>query len=407
MFFRKKKDTKTSGQSPTSKPSIFNPEKMKIMEQPLTKRFIVDAAGSEVIYSSSKDAFVLVKFGRECTMQTIDRIEAFIDWYRALPDSGVFSAMYNPLYPEANTTRIKDGPEASLGGFISYVLSPEIKTIFLGTVVKPIVCDIKDKKETARTMENMWIDEMRHERSILELRSKKRRIYASLTSRLGGLQVSPSMVYNSDTGVDEFVFIKRKQSIMLGPFFEEPTKILNKYAYHELDSGGKKRFRSYGFLNIGNLMGKMGRGSGDITKGSPIEILLLKKETIDIVKSRKDFEQMGRDTRLSNVLKGLAGTGIPCSLNVIWEPIVLSDFKERLHRDDKYSQMKSRDRQVTESDNMQMGPKYSGVSRTIVSPLQDQGFMGQTYRTQYLWRGLQRGLFNANVLLAVSSEGDT
>ncbi|MGB8217410.1 MAG: DUF87 domain-containing protein [Candidatus Methanoperedens sp.] len=407
MLFGKKRGAQASEQSSTSKLSIFNPEKIKMMEQPLTKRFIVDAAGSEVIYSSSKDAFVLIKVGRGCVIQTIDRIEAFIDWYRALPDSGVFSAMYNPLYPEANTTRIKDGPEASLGGFISYVLSPEIKTIFLGTVVKPIVCDLKNKKETARIMENMWIDEKKHEKSIIELRSKKRRIYTSITSRLGGLQVSPSMVYNSDTGVDEFVFIKRKQSIMLGPFFEEPTKILNKYAYHELESGGKKRIRAYGFLNIGNLMGKMGRGSGDITKGSPIEILVLKKETIDIAKSRKDFEEMGRDTRLSNVLKGLAGTGISCSLNVIWEPINLNDFKERLHRDDKYSQMKSRDRQVTESDNMQMGPKYSGVSRTIVSPLQDQGFLGQTYRTQYLWRGLQRGLFNANVLLAVASEGDT
>ncbi len=405
MLFGKKKDAHASEQ--ISKLSSFNPKKIKTIEQPLTKPYIVDAAGSEVIYSSAKDAFVLIKVGHGCVIQTIDRIESFIDWYRALPDSGVFSAMYNPLYPEANTTRIKDGPEASMGGFISYVLSPEIKAIFLGTVVKPIICDIKDKKETDRLMENMWIDEKKHEKSILELRSKKRRIYASLTSRLGGLQVSPSMVYNPDTGVDELIFIRRKQSIMLGPFFEEQTKILNKYAYHELVSNGKKKYKSYGFLNIGNLMGKMGRGSGDITKGSPIEILVLKKETIDIAKSRKDFEEMDRDTRLSNVLKGLAGTGIPCSLNVIWEPIILSDFKERLHRDDKYSQMKSRDRQVTESDNMKIGPKYSGVSRTIVSPLQDQGFMGQTYRTQYLWRGLQRGLFNANVLLAVASEGDT
>lgn len=391
----------------SSKTNIFKPEKVKTIEQPMTKPYIVDAAGSEVIYSSAKDAFVLVKFGRGCTMQTIDRVDAFIDWYRALPDSGVFSALYNPLYPEANTTKEKDGPEASVGGFISYVLSPEIKTIFLGTVVKPIVCDIKDKKETDRTMENMWIDEKRHERSILELRSKKRRVYASLTSRLGGLQVSPSMVYNPDTGVDEFVFIKRKQNIMLGPFFEQPTKAYNKYAYHEFEYGGKKRVRSYGFLNIGNLMGKMGRGAGDVIKGSPIEILVLKKETIDIAKSRKDFDQMDRDTRLSNMLKGLAGTGIPCSLNVIWEPIMLKDFKERLHRDDKYSQMKSRDRQVVEMDNMRIGMKYSGMSRTIVSPLQDQGFMGQTYRTQYLWRGLQRGLFNANVILAIASEGDT
>ncbi len=391
----------------SSKTNIFKPEKVKTIEQPMTKPYIVDAAGSEVIYSSAKDASVLVKFGCGCTLQTIDRVDAFIDWYRALPDSGVFSALYNPLYPEANTTKEKDGPEASVGGFISYVLSPEIKTIFLGTVVKPIVCDIKDKKEIDRTMENMWIDEKRHERSILELRSKKRRIYASLTSRLGGLQVSPSMVYNPDTGVDEFVFIKRKQNIMLGPFFEQPTKAYNKYAYHEFEYGGKKRVRSYGFLNIGNLMGKMGRGAGDVIKGSPIEILVLKKETIDIAKSRKDFDQMDRDTRLSNVLKGLAGTGISCSLNVIWEPIVLKDFKERLHRDDKYSQMKSRDRQVVEMDNMRIGMKYSGMSRTIVSPLQDQGFMGQTYRTQYLWRGLQRGLFNANVILAIASEGDT
>ncbi len=391
----------------SSKTNIFKPEKVKTIEQPMTKPYIVDAAGSEVIYSSAKDAFVLVKFGRGCTMQTIDRVDAFIDWYRALPDSGVFSALYNPLYPEANTTKEKDGPEASVGGFISYVLSPEIKTIFLGTVVKPIVCDIKDKKEIDRTMENMWIDEKRHERSILELRSKKRRVYASLTSRLGGLQVSPSMVYNPDTGVDEFVFIKRKQNIMLGPFFEQPTKAYHKYAYHEFEYGGKKRVRSYGFLNIGNLMGKMGRGAGDVIKGSPIEILVLKKETIDIAKSRKDFDQMDRDTRLSNMLKGLAGTGIPCSLNVIWEPIMLEDFKERLHRDDKYSQMKSRDRQVVEMDNMRIGMKYSGMSRTIVSPLQDQGFMGQTYRTQYLWRGLQRGLFNANVILAIASEGDT
>jgi hypothetical protein len=391
----------------SSKTNIFKPEKVKTIGQPATKPYIVDAAGSEVINSNAKDAFVLVKFGRGCTMQTIDRIEAFIDWYRALPDSGVFSALYNPLYPEANTTKEKDGPEASVGGFISYVLSPEIKTIFLGTVVKPIVCDIKDKKEIDRTMENMWIDEKRHERSILELRSKKRRVYASLTSRLGGLQVSPSMVYNPDTGVDEFVFIKRKQNIMLGPFFEQPAKAYNKYTYHELECGGKKRVRSYGFLNISNLMGKMGRGAGDIMKGSPIEILVLKKETIDIAKSRKDFDQMDRDTRLSNVLKGLAGTGISCSLNVIWEPVMLKDFKERLHRDDKYSQMKSRDRQVVEMDNMKIGMKYSGMSRTIVSPLQDQGFMGQTYRTQYLWRGLQRGLFNANVLMAVASEGDT
>jgi hypothetical protein len=407
MLFGKKKSYSASEQSTISKLSIFNPEKIKTIAQPLTKQYIVNVGGSEVIYSSAKDAFVLIKFGCGCVIQTLDRIEAFIDWYRALPDSGVFSAMYNPLYPEANTTRIKDGPEASLGGFISYVLSPEIKTIFIGTVVKPIVCDLKDKKEITRIMENMWIDENKHKKSILELRSKKRRIYASLTSRLGGLQVSSSMIYNPDTGDDEFVFIKRKQSIMLGPFFEQPTKVYNKYAYHELVSNGKKKYKSYGFLNIGNLMGKMGRGAGDITKGSPIEILVLKKETIDIVKSRKDFEEMGRDTRLSNVLKGLAGTGIPCSLNVIWEPINLSDFKERLHRDDKYSQMKSRDRQVTESDNMQMGMKYSGVSRTIVSPLQDQGFMGQTYRTQYLWRGLQRGLFNANMLLIISSEGDT
>nr|WAH99882.1 MAG: DUF87 domain-containing protein [Candidatus Methanoperedens sp.] len=376
-------------------------------QPPEIKRFKVDASGPEVIYSNNKDAFVLIKFVNSCSMQTIDKLDAFIDGYRALPDSGIFSALYNPLFPEADTIKEKAGPEASVSGFISYVLSPEINTIFMGTMVKPMLCDVKNPKQMERIVEHLWTDVKKQEQSILDLRNKKRRLYASFTSRLGGLQLSTSMKYNPENGIDDFEFIKRKQNIMLGPFFEQTTKIYkkNRYAYHELENNGKKNVRAYGFVNIGNLMGKIGRGAGNIIKGSPIEVLILKKETTDIVKSRTDFERMYRDARLSTVLKGLAGTRIPCSLNVIWEPVILKDFKERLHRDDKYTQMKSRDKEITESDHLQIGPKYSGISRTTASLLQKHEFDGQLWRSQYLWRGLQRGIFYANIILETAGEG--
>ncbi len=391
-------------------------QSISAVQPPEIKRFTVDVAGPEVIYTNNKDAFVLVNFARNCTMQAIDKLDAFIDGYRALPDSGIFSALYNPLYPEAHTIKEKAGPEASVSGFISYVLSPEINTIFMGTMVRPLPhdadvdVDVKDPKQIERAVEQLWTDYKKHEQIILELRNKKCRIYASFTSRLGGMQLSTSMKYNPEKGTDDFEFIKRKQNIMLGPFLEHPTSIYKKYkyayAYHELENSGKRIVRAYGFVNIGNLMGKMRRGAGDIIKGSPIEVLVLKKETTDIIKSRTDFERLYRDARLSTVLKGLAGSRIPCSLNVIWEPVILKDFKDRLHRDDKYTQMKSRNKEITESDHLQIGPKYSGVSRTASSLLQKHEFDGQTWRSQYLWRGLQRGLFYANIILETAGEGN-
>ncbi len=388
---------------------ILKSESSGMVQPPEIKRFTLDAAGPEVIYTNNKDAFALINFSKNCSMQAIDKLDAFIDGYRALPDSGIFSALYNPLYPEANTIEDKAGPEASVSGFISYVLSPEINTIFMGTMVRPILCDAKNPKQIEHAVEHIWTDDKKQEQTIQDLRNKKRRFYASFTSRLGGLQLSTSMKYNPEKGTDDFEFIKWKENIMLGPFVEQTARIYKKnryaYAYHELENNGKRIVRAYGFVNIGNLMGKIGRGAGDIIKGSPIEVLILKKETTDIVKSRTDFERLYRDARLSTVLKGLAGTRIPCSLNVIWEPVILKDFKERLHRDDKYTQMKSRDKEITESDHLQIGPKYSGISRTTASLMQKHEFDGQLWRSQYLWRGMQRGLFNANIILETAGEG--
>ena len=397
----------SSSPSKKKKIPVLKPESIGVVQPPEIKRFTVSAAGPEVIYSNNKDAFVLVYFAKSCSMQAIDKLDAFIDGYRALPDSGIFSALYNPLYPEANTMEEKAEPEASVSGFISYVLSPGINTIFMGTMLRPKLCDVKDPVRIERALEHLWTDYNKQEQSILELKNKKRRLYASLTSRLGGLQLSTSIRYNPEKGTDDFEFIKRKQNIMLGPFFEQTARIYKKYAYHEFEDNGKRIVRAYGFVNIGNLMGKIGRGAGEIIKGSPIEVLILKKETTDIIKNRSDFERLYRDARLSAVLKGLAGTRIPCSLNVIWEPVVLKDFKDRLHRDDKYTQMKSMNKEITESDHLQIGPKYSGVSRTAASLMKKHEFDGQLWRSQYLWRGLQRGLFYANIILETAGEGST
>jgi len=194
------------------------------VKPPEIKRFTFYAAGPEVIYSNNKDAFVLIKFAKNCSMQVIDKLDAFIDGYRALPDSGIFSALYNPLFPQANTIEEKAGPEASVSGFISYVLSPEINTIFMGTMVKPMPNDVKSPKQIEHMVEHLWTDDTKQENMILALRNKKRRLYASFTSRLGGLQLSTSMKYNPEKGTDDFEFIKRKQNILLGPFFEQTTK---------------------------------------------------------------------------------------------------------------------------------------------------------------------------------------